>query len=65
MSQNLPCTFKGSAKLKINTIVSFGDKEVLEEADQWSIFMKDLEEEVQCFASSLLLTIEAGTGSKC
>lgn len=41
MRQNLSCTFKGSAKLEINTIVYFGSKEALEEANQWSMFMKD------------------------
>lgn len=45
MRQNLPCTFKGSAKLEINTIVYFGSKEALEEANQWSMFMKDSKEE--------------------
>lgn len=41
MRQNLPCSFKGSAKLEINTIVYFGSKEALEQSNQWSMFMKD------------------------
>lgn len=46
MRQNLPCTFKGSTKLKIDTIVSFENKEALEQANQWSKFMKDLKEKI-------------------
>lgn len=29
------------------------------------VFMKDLKEELQCFASSHVLSSEADTGSKC
>jgi len=65
MGQNLPRTPKGSTKLKIHTIVSFGNKKALEQANQWSVFLKDLREEVRAFASSLLLGSEADTGSKC